>query len=264
MLGGLEAETDISMIQSLLARASLAIDAYGDPANRSAARQQLTDGALALLEAAAPGSDQQLALLYTFATAEDAAGIDRVRAIFDGSQQLPGLVLDTELRWHLLIELAAHGRATEADIAGELQRDPTAAGEKRAASARTALPSAAAKAAAWEAVVERDDLSNHMQVATMRTFWRPEPAQLEVTQPYVARYFEVVGEVWRTRSMDSAQTFTELLFPTVAISPQTQALVESYLAEQSPQPALRRMMVEAGDTMARAVRARAFDTQRGA
>jgi aminopeptidase N len=259
VLGGLVAEDDISMVQTLLARAALAIEAYGDPANRSVARQQLTDGAYELLQAAAPGSDQQLALLYTVATAEDPAGLDRVRAIFDGTQELPGLVLDTELRWHLLIELAAHGRATEADIAAELAADPTAAGEKRAASARTAIPSAEAKAAAWAAVVERDELSNHMQIATIRTFWRPEPDQLEVTLPYVERFFEAVSDVWRERSMDSAQTFTELLFPSDVISEDILARVDRFLAEQSPQPALRRMMVEGRDTMARALRARACD-----
>ncbi len=263
VLGGLRAENDISMVQTLLARAALAVDAYGEPAHRSAARQQLTDGALALLEAAAPGSDQQLALLYTFAGADDPAGLDRVQAVFDGSEELPGLVLDTELRWHLLIELAAHGRANADGIAAELRRDPTAAGEKRAASARSAIPTAEAKAAAWAAVVERDELSNHMQVATMRTFWRSEPAQLAVTLPYVSRYFDAVGDVWRTRSMDSAQTLTELLFPTVAISEETLAHVDSYLADQSPQPALRRMLVEGRDTLARALRARACDTERG-
>jgi aminopeptidase N len=259
VLGGLVAEDDISMVQTLLARAALAIEAYGDPANRSAARKQLTDGAYELLQATDPSSDQQLALLYTVATAEDPAGLDRVRAIFDGTEQLPGLVLDTELRWHLLIELAAHGRATEADIAAELAADPTAAGEKRAASARTAMPNAEAKAAAWAAVVERDELSNHMAIATMRTFWRPEPAQLAVTLPYVERFFEVVGDVWRERSMDSAQTFTELLFPSEVISEDVLALVDRFLAEEAPQPALRRMMVEARDTMARALRARACD-----
>jgi aminopeptidase N len=264
VLGGLPAESDISMVQSLLARASLAVDAYGDPTYRGTARRLLTDGALRLLEASDPGSDQQLALLYTFATAEDEAGLDRVKAIFDGKEQLPGLVLDTELRWHLLIELAAHGRAGEDDIAAELKRDPTAAGEKRAASARSAQPTAEAKAAAWEAVVDRDDLSNHMQVATMRTFWRYEPAQLEVTQPYVQRYFDAVGEVWRTRSMDSAQTLTELLFPSVVITEDTLEQVDDYLAAHSPQPALRRMLVEGRDTLARALRARAFDVQRGA
>ena len=71
VLGGLPAEDDISMVQTLLARASLAIDAYGDPAFRAQARQQLTDGVLRPAASAAPGSDQQLALLYTFATAED-------------------------------------------------------------------------------------------------------------------------------------------------------------------------------------------------
>ena len=136
VLGGLPAEDDISMVQTLLARASLAIDAYGDPAFRAQAHQQLTDGVFGLMQSAPAGSDHQLALLYTYATAEDPAGLDRVRAILDGQEQLPGLELDTELRWHLLIELAAHGRATNDDIAAELARDATAAGEKRAASAR--------------------------------------------------------------------------------------------------------------------------------
>ncbi|HEX4018283.1 MAG TPA: aminopeptidase N [Frankiaceae bacterium] len=263
VLGGLPAESDISMVQTLLARAGLAIDAYGDPASRAQSRQQLTDGVLSLLQSAPPGSDHQLALLYTFATAEDPTGLDRVRAILDGREELPGLELDTELRWHLLIELAAHGRATADDIAAELARDATAAGEKRAASARAAIPTAEAKAAAWAAVVERDDLSNHMQVATMRTFWRYEPEQIEVTKPYVAKYFDAVGDVWRQRSMDSAQTLTELLFPSTVISEETQSLVDQYLAEQSPQPALRRMLVEGRDTLARALRAQAYDTQHG-
>ncbi len=263
VLGGLPAESDISMVQTLLARASLAIDAYGDPAFRAQARQQLTDGVHGLLENAPPGSDHQLALLYTFATAEDPAGLDRVRAILDGREELAGLELDTELRWHLLIELAAHGRATADDIAAELARDATAAGEKRAASARSAMPTAEAKAAAWAAVVEHDDLSNHMQVATMRTFWRYEPEQLEVTKPYVTRYFDAVGDVWRQRSMDSAQTLTELLFPATVVSQETASTVDRYLAEQSPQPALRRMLVEGRDTLARALRARAYDTEHG-
>jgi aminopeptidase N len=59
--------------------------------------------------------------------------------------------------------------------------------------------------------------------------------------------------------MDSAQTFTELLFPNEVISEDTVSRVDRFLAEKSPQPALRRMMVEARDTMARALRARACD-----
>ena len=111
--------------------------------------------------------------------------------------------------------------------------------------------------------MDRDELSNHMQVATMRTFWRYEPEQLDVTQPYIAKFFDAVGDVWRQRSMDSAQTFTELLFPATVVSAETVALVDRYLAEQAPQPALRRMLVEARDTVARALRARAYDTQHG-
>jgi aminopeptidase N len=66
--------------------------------------------------------------------------------------------------------------------------------------------------------------------------------------------------VWRTRSNEIAQTFTELLYPSVLIEQEIVDRTDRYLAEENPQPALRRALVENRDTVARALRARARDS----
>jgi aminopeptidase N len=261
VLSGVEAETDIGVVQSLLAKASLALSSYGDPANRSAALRTLTQRAYELMQSAEPGSDVQLVYAQVFAAAEDPDQLDHVRALYDGTETVTGLTLDTELRWHFLIQLAAHGRADTADIDAQLSRDRTAAGEKRAASARAALPTAEAKAAAWSAVVDSDELSNHMQLATMRTFWLPE--QAELCRPHAEEFFAKVGEMWKTRTNEIAQTFTEVMYPSVLIEQDIVDRTDRYLAEENPQPALRRALIEGRDTIARALRARARDIEAG-
>ena len=259
VLSGIESETDIGVVQSLLAKASLAMSSYGEPSNRTAALRTLTERAYELMRSAEPGSDVQLVYAQVFAAAEDADQLDHVRALYDERETVTGLTLDTELRWHFLIELAAHGRADTGDIDAQLERDRTAAGEKRAASARAALPTPEAKAAAWSAVVDSDELSNHMQLATMRTFWMPE--QAELCSPYAERFFATVADLWRSRSNEIAQTFTEVMYPSVLIEQETVDRTDRYLAEENPQPALRRALVEGRDTVARALRARTRDAE---
>ncbi len=51
--------------------------------------------------------------------------LDFVADLLAGSAALPGLAIDTELRWALLRRLAATGRAGDAEIDAELRRDPT-------------------------------------------------------------------------------------------------------------------------------------------
>ena len=114
------------------------------------------------------------------------------------AEKAQGLVLacrsvpwsDAELRWLIVRRLAAIGAIAEDDITAEHARDVTSTGAESAATARAALPSSAAKAAAWEAAVESDTLSNHMIRATMRGFWQVE--QLDLLRPYVDRYFSAL------------------------------------------------------------------------
>ncbi|MFX8323989.1 hypothetical protein ABTL43_19365, partial [Acinetobacter baumannii] len=70
---------------------------------------------------------------------------------------MPGLVIDTDLRWRIVTALAragvidADGAATPV-IDTEAQQDPTAAGQRNAAAAAAARPQVAVKEAAWQRV----------------------------------------------------------------------------------------------------------------
>ncbi|WP_462188114.1 ERAP1-like C-terminal domain-containing protein, partial [Frankia sp. CcWB2] len=141
----------------------------------------------------------------------------------------------------------------------ELARDRTATGEKRAATARAARPTAAAKAAAWSAVMDSDTLSNHLAAATMGGFWISD--QLELTRPYVDRFFDEIAGIWETRSFDMASTITQMLFPASVIEPETVAKVDAYLAEHNPVPPLRRALLEGRDGLVRALAARKKDIE---
>ncbi|WP_163548137.1 aminopeptidase N [Candidatus Frankia nodulisporulans] len=261
VLSGVSAEDDIGVVQSLLAKADLTIDAYGDPANRATALRALTERSEELARAAAPGSDLQLVFTTTFAKAENPEQIARVRALFEGTEVLDGLVVDTELRWTLLIQLVARGVYGDAEIDAELARDRTATGEKRAATARAARPTAEAKAAAWSAVMDSADLSNHLAVATMSGFWISD--QQKITLPYVDRFFAEIGGIWSSRSFDTAATISQMLFPSSVISPDTVAKVDAYLAERDPTPPLRRALLEGRDGLVRALAARQKDIAAG-
>ena len=67
----------------------------------------------------------------------------------------------------LLHQLVRRGVAGQMEISAELERDPTAAGERHAASCRAAIPEPAAKLAAWEQIVAGDTMANAMFRATL-------------------------------------------------------------------------------------------------
>ena len=73
--------------------------------------------------------------------------------MLDGTEPLDGLAIDTDLRWHLLHQLVAAGKADEPRSTASSTRDDTATGRRQAAAALAARPDAAAKAEAWSAVV---------------------------------------------------------------------------------------------------------------
>ena len=130
---------------------------------------------------------------------------------------MDGLVVDTELRWRLLHRLVSQGAAGSAQIDAELRRDPTDAGERRAATCRAAIPEPEAKEAAWQAIIS-GTLPNATFRAALNGF--NDPDQAELLAPYAERYFDVVGEVWHNWSSDMAQCFTSNAYPMTQISEQ--------------------------------------------
>ncbi|MFF9115600.1 aminopeptidase N [Streptomyces massasporeus] len=262
VLSGIGKESDIGVVQSLQRQVKLAIDLYADPAAREALLARWTDATLAHLRAAAPGSDHQLAWARAFAaTARTPEQLDLLEALLDGSQTIEGLAVDTELRWTFVQRLAAVGRFDEAEIAGEYERDRTAAGERHATTARAARPTAEAKAEAWASVVDSDKLPNAVQEAVIAGFVQTD--QREVLAPYAERYFEVVKDIWESRSHEMAQQIAVGLYPTVQVSQETLDRTDAWLASAEPTAALRRLVSESRAGVERALRAQRADAAAG-
>ncbi|MEY9488561.1 aminopeptidase N [Streptomyces calvus] len=263
VLSGIGKESDIGVVQSLHRQVKLAIDLYADPAAREALLTRWTDATLAHLRSAAPASDHQLAWARAFAaTARTPEQLDLLEALLAGTQTIEGLAVDTELRWAFVQRLAAVGRFDEAEIAAEYERDRTAAGERHAATARAARPTPEAKAEAWESVVESDKLPNAVQEAVIAGFVQTD--QRELLAPYTDRYFEVLADVWESRSHEMAQQIAVGLYPSVQVSGETLDKTDTWLTATEPSAALRRLVSESRAGVERALRAQAADAAAGA
>ncbi len=261
VLANIDAETDIGVIQSVQRQLRRALEVYADPSWAAGAWTAWADKALASLRAAAPGSDHQLAWVHAFlgaARTPEQAGV--VRAILTGAEEIDGLSLDTDLRWAFLQTLAALGASTEEEIAAEADRDPAAAGQRAAATARALFPTAEAKENAWRLATEDDTIPNAMQEALIAGF--AHPTQGALLAPYVERYFATIGEVWQRRSSELAQNVVVGLFPnwTSTITPETVAAADSYLSASDLPGALRRLVSEGRADVIRALSARAADS----
>ncbi|MGW7382626.1 aminopeptidase N [Streptomyces sp. NPDC054794] len=252
-------ESDIGVLQMLHAWANSALVHYVAPEWRATGERQLTEGALAELRAAEPGSEHQLAWARFFATAASAeTDLKLLKDLLDGATKIDGLEVDQELRWALLEPLAAHGVADESVLAAELARDDTASGKRHQVRCLAARPSEAVKAQAWAQVVESDALSNALVEATILGF--DQPSQRELTAPFAEKYFAAIERVWRERSIQIGMDVVRGLFPSFQDSPRTLEATDAWLqSHQDAAPALRRLVLEARDDLARALRAQACD-----
>ncbi|GGU17356.1 aminopeptidase N [Streptomyces violascens] len=260
VLSGIAKESDIGVVQSLHRQVKLAIDLYAAPEWRDAGLTQWTDATLAHLRTAEPAGDHQLAWARAFAaTARTPQQLDLLQGLLAGTETIEGLAVDTELRWAFVERLAATGVFDEPEIAAELERDRTAAGERHAATARAARPTPEAKAEAWASVVEADTLPNAVQEAVIGGFVQTD--QRELLAPYSAKFFDAVKGVWESRSHEIAQQIAVGLYPSLLVSQETLDATDAWLASAQPNASLRRLISESRSGVERALRARAADAE---
>ncbi|MCX5557723.1 aminopeptidase N [Streptomyces sp. NBC_00038] len=252
-------ESDIGVLQMLHAWADSALTFYAAPDWRTEGERLLAEGALKELRLAEPGSQHQLTWARFFArVASGAADLQLLGGLLEGTAKIDGLEVDQELRWAFLEPLAAHGIADESRLAAELARDDTASGKRHQVRCLAARPSAAVKAQAWAAVVESDALSNALVEATIAGF--DQPSRRELLAPYAAKYFDAIERVWADRSIQIAMDVVKGLFPSLQDSQETLDATDAWLAaHESAAPALRRLVLEARDDLARALRGQACD-----
>ena len=256
------AESDLAVLQGLTARARQAANRFVAPAARRGALGALASASARALAETEAGSDAQLVWARTRADAAvDDADLGWAASLLDGLGSEPGLAVDTDLRWHLLIALAAAGRADDAAIAAEAERDPTDMGARRAATARAARPAAEAKAAAWTTLVDDAEATLALRRAVAAGLW--QPGQDALLAPYVERFGGALARVWAERNTEEAISLTAGLYPQTIIDRRVVAAADAVLeAGTLPAPGLR-VVAEQRDHTLRALAARDTDAAGG-
>jgi aminopeptidase N len=257
VVAGMGRERSVPVLENVHKTTSRLLGRTADPAYVPEGTALLAADGIALLRAAEPGSDLQLAwarLLGWTATTPDQ--LDFVAGLLDGSAEVPGLAVDTGLRWRLLQRLAATGRAGDAEIDAELARDATDAGGRFALGCRARIPDAEHKAAAWRLVAESTDLGLEDSIEVARSFNMAEHAHL--LAPYAETYFVQLPAIWAARTGWMRVLLPGELFPYSAASPELLQRIAEFLAGPDIDPALARVMIEGRDVAEKALRSRAL------
>jgi aminopeptidase N len=248
-------ETDLALVEGVLAFAGAHVADRCLPADeRPAALSTLTALCRDLIRRTEDGSHPGLRLLAVRHFIDAAAHPDTIAAWLADGTVPGGPELDPELRWRVLGRLAVLGAVDEAEIAAELDRDPSATGQEGAARCRAALPDPDAKRRAWEAMFTSDDLSNYLFTATAQGFWQPEQADL--VEEYVDRYWTDAAALADRRGPAIAAAAGRWAFPRYAVDADTLRRGEQCLNEADLTPALRRRLVDELDDLGRALRIR--------
>ncbi len=237
-------ETESTTVRTTLAQLQLAANSYVAPEKRDDARAKVADGLWALAQAAEAGSDSQLQFVTAFATsASTPEHWAIVKGLRDGETTLEGLEIDTDLSWQLLISLAAGGVVDAAQIDAALAADNTAKGGEFAAQAKASIPDAAAKRAAWDSLIEKDDQPNTIVRSTALGF--QHPATVAQLSAFVAPYFDMVLPIWNSRSYQIAQYIIVGLYPAPLANLELRDATRAWLrANPDAAPALRRLVDE--------------------
>jgi aminopeptidase N len=205
--------------------------------------------------------------------------------MLDGAESIPGIAVDTDLRWLILGQLSEEGHADVAMIQAAMAADPSDIGRRRGTACLAARPTAAAKEEAWERVAHAEapmpaawkgstdgELSVASMAAILRGFYigsvgvggmmahGPNP---ELLRPYVQRYLDALPAVWAERTIDEAEVFTECLYPSHLVDDRVVAAIDLALeGGDLPGPAIR-ILREGRDGTLRAQRAREVDRAAG-
>ncbi|HET9258084.1 MAG TPA: aminopeptidase N [Pseudonocardiaceae bacterium] len=259
VLSGLPGETEVGVVQRLLAQAQVALSSYADPAWASEEGwPKFTGTLMTLISTAQAGSDHQLALVNALTMALlGKPELDALAGWLSGDGVPQGLAVDTDLRWRLLQALTAHGVVGEAEISAEQDRDPTATGQRQAERTRALLPTPADKERAWQRAMHDDELPNAISEAIIAGF--NHPAQRQLLVPYLDRYFAEIAEVWARRTSERAQSCVLGLFPSWVVEQRCADAAGFWLENDEHPPALRRLVSEGRAGVVRALAARGCD-----
>ena len=257
-IAGLPGEDDITTVTALGNQLISAVEIYASDKNRDGLRDKVATTLSQLLDKAEPASGHQLQFAKTFASlAHTPAHTARIRELLDG--KLSGLTIDADLRWHLMLTLVERGAATKEEVDAELQRDNTLTGQLAHERCMAAFPNMEAKEAAFKRATEDESITNWSRLSAIQGFARPLHRSMH--EAFIDRYFALILDTYNTKSYEVSTSIIDLLYPSYVISQSTLDKTNNWLngVGKDGHPTLRRHVLEAKDSLERALKVRAQD-----
>jgi aminopeptidase N len=248
VLAGVVGERDPSLVETLLEQALKAASSFAPPEEQDALIERICEACW--LAPVDPGSDLQLVRVR--AAVRSTTDADRLRDLLTGTAVPDRLVVDSELRWHVVRRAAVLGELDEAAVDRELAADRTASGQLQAEAAVASLPDPVRKQHSWDTLVG-GKATNAQVRAIGGGFWQRR--QGDLLRPYVDRYLEVLPSLWRDLSPQLAGSLTLHLFPATLVEPDVVERVGALLAQDGLPAGLRRVVLEQHDDLRRALAA---------
>ncbi|ADL11072.2 aminopeptidase N [Corynebacterium pseudotuberculosis] len=261
---GAQFETEIAVLERILSQAAKAVRSYVDTAWADNTGHAML--ANALLEGAynaQPGSDAQLAFVQALAKiriTKDAA--TEFAAIVSGDSSLPGLTVDSDLRWWALTALIAHGDITGVAVRESVEKlrsmDHSSASELAALRAYAAQPDAKAKE---EVFAEVTDTKNTLSNLFLRH--KLEGLTFAGSGPYLTQFnsaiFALAEKIWAEMSSEVALATLSGIYPHWDVSAQGVENAREFLSKQSLPAGVRRVISEGMSEQERALQLREAD-----
>ena len=116
-----------------------------------------------------------------------------------------------------------------------------------------------AKEAAFKKATENFEISNWSRLNTIQGFARP--LHREMHAKFIDKYFAVILDIYNQRSYEDSSTVIDLLYPSYVVSNETLEKTDKWLNSvgKDAHPTLRRHVLEAKDSLERALRVQAVD-----
>jgi aminopeptidase N len=187
--------------------------------------------------------------------AETAPALAQVKALLDGSLQVPGMPLKPLDRWNLVGHLIGmNDPAAAAIFTAEKAKDHSGEGQKYAYAIEAGTPSAEVKARYFEEYLSSPDSAQARQEDWITQSLRPFNSwnQTALTEPYLARALDQLPEIKLHRKIFFLGSWLGA-FIDGQHSAEAQAAVHAWLANNKIDPDLRLKVLEVSDALDRTV-----------
>ncbi|WP_062076622.1 aminopeptidase N [Demequina globuliformis] len=253
--------TNPQVLGSHLANVTTAIQRYAPPADAPELSVTWADALAELVDAAEAGSDAQMQMVRRFAGATCTGDHgQRVKHWLDGSVELPGLPIDSELTWDLLGGLARVNAIDDEVIDEFLARDPGSAGQRRAAGVRAQLGTPEAKQRAWNRLARPDGAVPANAIAFEIGLGLTSCADPEVLAPMLGDVLATLRPTYESMDPMMGVRVAKYVMPVILAGrvDGLDGMLEAWLADHADAPGvLRKVVTEALDDVRRALAAQA-------